>query len=274
VGTTNVVTVLIGTSGWQYRDWRYRYYPRGLPQNRWFEKVMHDFRTVELNVTFYRLPRAEVFAGWHARSPSDAVITVKASRYLTHVKRLRDPEPSVAMLLDRITPLREKLGPILVQLPPDLVVNVDGLDETLRCFPRGLRVAVEPRHPSWWTDDVRRCLERHNSALCWADRKGPITPLWRTADWGYLRFHEGATDPWPFYTDGELGAWVRTIAETFPEAADDVYVYFNNDPGCAAVDNAITFAEQLASAGLAVTRVPQERPDLRAEGPATARLTG
>ncbi|MBV9098495.1 MAG: DUF72 domain-containing protein, partial [Frankiaceae bacterium] len=108
----------------------------------------------------------------------------------------------------------------------------------------------------------------------WADRKGPITPLWRTADWGYLRFHEGATDPWPFYTDGELGAWVRTIAETFPEAADDVYVYFNNDPGCAAVDNAITFAEQLASAGLAVTRVPQERPDLRAEGPETARLTG
>src|SRR6185437_7209059 len=88
------VTVLVGTSGWQYRHWRYRYFKRGTPQNRWFEQVMRDFRTVELNVTFYRLPKAEVFAGWYDRSPADAVITVKASRYLTHVKRLKDPQPS------------------------------------------------------------------------------------------------------------------------------------------------------------------------------------
>jgi uncharacterized protein YecE (DUF72 family) len=185
------VTVLIGTSGWQYRHWRYSYFRKGTPQNRWFEQVMRDFQTVELNVTFYRLPRTEVFAGWYARSPADAVITVKASRYLTHVKRLRDPQPSVDMLLERIAPLREKLGPILIQLPPDLVVDVDALDATLGAFPRGHRLAVEPRHASWWTDDVRRCLERHGAALCWADRKGAITPLWRTTDWGYLRFHEG-----------------------------------------------------------------------------------
>src|SRR3954452_3574747 len=145
---------------------------------------MRDFRTVELNVTFYRLPRAEVFAGWHARSPQDAVITVKASRYLTHIKRLRDPSPSVAMLLERAAPLREKFGPVLVQLPPDLAVDVDALDATLRAFPRSMRVAVEPRHPSWWTDAVRRCLESHDAALCWAVRKGAITPLWRTATWG------------------------------------------------------------------------------------------
>jgi uncharacterized protein YecE (DUF72 family) len=268
------VTVLIGTSGWQYRDWRYRYYPRGLAQTRWFEKVMHDFRTVELNVTFYRLPRAEVFAGWYARSPNDAVITVKASRYLTHIKRLRDPAPSVAMLMDRVAPLRGKLGPVLVQLPPDLQVDVEALDETLRAFPPSVRIAVEPRHPSWWTDDVRRCLEAHNAALCWADRKGAITPLWRTADWGYLRFHEGATDPWPFYTDTELAAWARTLAEVFPDASDDVCVYFNNDPGCAAIDNAITFAAAASAVGLAVTRVPESRPDLCAQAPETAKLTG
>src|SRR3954453_697203 len=126
---------------------------------------MRDFRTVELNVTFYRLPRAEVFAGWYARSPADAVITVKASRYLTHIKRLHDPQPSVDMLLDRIRPLRDKLGPILVQLPPDLPVDVVAPDETLRAFPSGVRVAVEPRHASWWCDELRHCLEQHNAAL-------------------------------------------------------------------------------------------------------------
>jgi uncharacterized protein YecE (DUF72 family) len=257
------VSVLIGTSGWQYRHWRGSYFRRGTPQNRWFEQVMHDFRTVELNVTFYRLPRTEVFASWYQRSPADAVITVKASRYLTHIKRLRDPKPSVDMLLERIKPLRDKLGPILIQLPPDLPVNVEALDETLRAFPRELRIAVEPRHASWWTDDVRRCLTDRGAALCWADRAGPITPLWRTADWGYLRFHEGAQEPWPFYTDAELAGWVSRITEAFPDTAD-FFVYFNNDPGAAAIDNAITFGRLIGEAGRAVTRVPSERPDLAA----------
>jgi uncharacterized protein YecE (DUF72 family) len=256
------MTVLVGTSGWQYRDWRYRYYPRGVPQTRWFEQIMRDFRTVELNVTFYRLPRAEVFAGWYDRSPNDAVITVKASRYLTHIKRLRDPKPSVDMLMERAAPLRGKLGPVLVQLPPDLQIDIDNLDATLASFPAGVRVAVEPRHISWWTDELRACLERHDAALCWADRKGAITPLWRTASWGYLRFHEGAHDPWPFYTDAELDAWATTVTETFPDPGDDMFVYFNNDPGCAAIDNAITFARQLTALGTPVTRVPTVRPDL------------
>jgi uncharacterized protein YecE (DUF72 family) len=255
------VTVLVGTSGWQYKNWRHIYFRRGTPQNCWFEQVMRDFRTVELNVTFYRLPKAEVFAGWYARSPDDAVITVKASRYLTHVKRLRDPQSSVDMLLERIKPLREKLGPILLQLPPDMQVDVDALDNTLRCFPGNLRISVEPRHESWWTDDLRRCLEQHNAALCWADRKGPITPLWRTADWGYLRFHEGRHEPWPFYTADELETWVDTVTTTFPADDDDVFVYFNNDPGGAALVDAITFAGQIASRARAVTRVPATRPD-------------
>jgi uncharacterized protein YecE (DUF72 family) len=258
------VTVLVGTSGWQYRHWRYTYFRKGVPQNKWFEQVLRDFRTVELNVTFYRLPRTEVFAGWYARSPDDAVITVKASRYLTHVKRLKDPQPSVDMLMDRIRPLRHKLGSVLIQLPPDLKVDVAALDATLAAFPAGVRLAVEPRHATWWTEDVRRCLERHNAALCWADRKGAITPLWRTADWGYLRFHEGRRDPWPFYTDDELRWWVDQIVQTYPSDAEDVYVYFNNDPGTAAIDNAITFAADVARHGRDVTRVPSVRPDLDA----------
>src|SRR5919206_4004276 len=135
--------MLVGTSGWQYRHWRGTYFRKGVPQNRWFEQVMRDFRTVELNVTFYRLPRAEVFAGWYDRSPADAVITVKASRYLTHIKRLKDPQPSVDMLMERVAPLGRKLGPILVQLPPDLRADVEALDNTLAAFPAGVRLAVE-----------------------------------------------------------------------------------------------------------------------------------
>jgi uncharacterized protein YecE (DUF72 family) len=249
------VTVLVGTSGWQYKDWRYRYYAKGVNQSRWFEQIVRDFRTVELNVTFYRLPRTEVFAGWYERSPDDTIITVKASRYITHIKRLRDPGPSVSMLLDRIAPLKDKLGPVLLQLPPDLQVNVDGLAETLAAFPDAMRLAGAPRHESWWTDEVRRLLEQHNAALCWADRAGPITPLWRTADWGYLRFHEGKHEPWPFYTPDELRQWAETIASTFPDSAD-FFAYFNNDPSAAALDNAITFAECVRTQGRQVSRVP------------------
>ncbi len=113
------MTVLIGTSGWQYASWKEPYYA-GVPQRRWFEHLLTGFRTVELNVSFYRLPKRETFAGWRERSPADAVVTVKASRYLTHIKRLRDPGPSVALLMERAGALGAKLGPVLVQLPLDL----------------------------------------------------------------------------------------------------------------------------------------------------------
>ncbi len=252
--------VLIGTSGWQYAHWRDCYFS-GVAQKRWFEKVLHDFRTVELNVTFYRLPRRETFAGWHDRSPADAVITVKASRYLTHIKRLRDPYPSVQMLMDRIAPLAGKLGPLLVQLPPDLQAVPEALDETLAAFPSRVRVAVEPRHASWWTDEVREVLERRGASLAWADRKGAITPVWRTAGWGYLRFHEGRAPVWPFYERRDLAEWARRVAQTYDDG-EDVYAYFNNDPGCAALDDAITFAEELRKLGRRVTRVPATRPVL------------
>lgn len=248
--------IRVGTSGWQYADWREPYY-RGAPQRRWFEHLLADFRSVELNVTFYRLPKAEVFAGWRERSPADAILAVKASRYITHVKRLRDPAGSVQLLLERSEPLGDKLGPILVQLPPDLKVDCDGLEAVLGAFPRTMRIAVEPRHPSWWSDDVRRVLERHEAALVWADRKGPITPLWRTAPWCYVRFHEGRARPWPWYGRQALDTWAQRLAEL---GRDDAYVYFNNDPGCAAIDNAVTLGRSLRRYGADVTRVPNRRP--------------
>jgi uncharacterized protein YecE (DUF72 family) len=254
------VPVLIGTSGWQYADWREPFY-RGVPQRRWFEHVLENFQTVELNVTFYRLPKREVFVGWFDRSPDDAVITVKASRYLTHVKRLRDPGSSVQMLMERVEPLGRKLGPILVQLPPDMRADPAALADTLAAFPSNTRIAVEPRHASWWCDDVRRVLTDRDVALVWADRKGrPVSPLWRTAGWGYVRLHEGAARIWPFYGRRSLLTWGQRIVSTYDDT-EDVFAYFNNDPHCAAVDNAITFARELQRLGRTASRVPPERPD-------------
>ncbi|GAA4603760.1 DUF72 domain-containing protein [Actinoallomurus liliacearum] len=248
--------LLIGTSGWQYKHWRDVLYPTGMPQRVWLERYTECFDTVENNNAFYRLPSREVFAGWRERTPPGFVMAVKASRYLTHIKRLKDPEEPVDRLMNAAGGLGDKLGPVLVQLPPTLQVDVERLTRTLRRFPAGVRVAVEPRHPSWWTDEVRELLIRYGAALCWADRLGrPLTPLWRTAGWGYLRFHEGAATPWPEYGDQALRSWARRLAETWDDG-QDVYVYFNNDPGGAAVRDAGRFAEFARAAGRSVTRTP------------------
>ncbi|HEV2088865.1 MAG TPA: DUF72 domain-containing protein [Cryptosporangiaceae bacterium] len=236
------MTWWVGTSGWQYRDWRGRLYPANLSQGQWLEHYTQHFATVELNNSFYRLPERATFAGWRDRTPPGFVFTVKASRYLTHIKRLRDPAEPVTRLMDRAEGLGERLGPVLVQLPPTLRADPAALDECLRCFPTGVRIAVEPRHDSWWTDDVRAVLTEHRAALCWADRLGrPVTPLWRTADWGYLRLHEGRAAPRPRYGRRALASWVARLLDAYP-TDEDTYVYFNNDPGGAAVTDAYAFA--------------------------------
>ncbi|TDB70555.1 DUF72 domain-containing protein [Micromonospora sp. KC723] len=246
---------LVGTSGWQYRDWRERFYPATLPQRRWLEHFATRFATVEVNNAFYRLPERETFAAWRARTPADFCVAVKMSRYLTHVKRLREPTEPVARFLGRASALGDRLGPVLVQLPPNLPADPDALDATLRLFPADVRVAVEPRHPSWWTDEVRRVLERHRAALVWADRLGrPVTPLWRTTDFGYLRLHEGRARPWPRYGRTALGTWVRRLGAAFDDP-EPAYVYLNNDPGGAAVVDAVAFAALARRAGHPVSRV-------------------
>lgn len=246
------MTTLVGTSGWQYADWRGVLYPQGLPQRSWLEHYAGSFDTVENNNAFYRLPSRDVFEGWRAHTPEGFVMAVKASRFLTHVKRLKDPAEPVDRLVNAATGLGDKLGPILLQLPPTLKVDVARLTGCLSRFPAGVRVAVEPRHESWWTAEVRDVLARHGAALCWADRLGkPLTPLWRTADWAYVRFHEGAARPWPHYGDQALRAWLRRLGE-----GADAYVYFNNDPGGAAVRNAARFAALARATGRPVSHTP------------------
>jgi len=245
---------LIGTSGWQYKDWRGRFYPPGLPQGRWLEHYAERFATVEVNNAFYRLPERDTFAKWRARTPDDFCVVVKVSRYLTHIKRLRDPAEPVARFLDRATALGDRLGPVLLQLPPSLRADADALADTLKQFPADVRVAVEPRHPSWWTTQIRRVLEDHRAALCWADRHSrPVTPLWRTTDFGYLRLHEGRAKPWPRYGHAALRTWVDRLSSTYG-VAGPAYVFFNNDPGGAAIVDAVALAAAARRAGVPVSR--------------------
>jgi uncharacterized protein YecE (DUF72 family) len=232
---------LVGTSGWQYRDWRGVLYPPELPQRRWLEHYAARYPTVESNAAFYRLPSYETFASWRDRTPPGFVMAVKASRYLTHIRRLRDPADPVRRLMSQAAGLGDGLGPILLQLPPTLRADAGLLDACLACFPPGVRVAVEPRHDSWWTAEVRAVLERRTAALCWADRRSrPVTPLWRTADWGYVRLHHGRANPHPRYGRTALMSWVGRIGDTWPVEAD-VFAYFNNDPGGAAIHDADAF---------------------------------
>jgi uncharacterized protein YecE (DUF72 family) len=259
--------VFVGTSGWQYRDWRGLLYPPELPEHAWLEHYASQYATVENNSTFYRLPARDVFAGWQARTPGDFVMSVKASRYLTHVKRLRDPAEAVRRLMTAASGLGQRLGPVLLQLPPDLPADPGRLASCLAAFsgpagpggrsrPGRVRVAVEPRHPSWWNDEVRQVLAEHGAALCWADQGGrPVTPLWRTADWGYLRFHQGAAQPWPRYGARALRSWLERMRAAWPAEAP-VYAYFNNDSGGAAVADSAAFAAACRRAGLAVSRTP------------------
>jgi uncharacterized protein YecE (DUF72 family) len=254
------MAIRIGTSGFIYEHWRRRFYPpsaRG-SELEWYAEV---FDTVELNVTFYRMPPASTFRSWAARVPDGFLFAVKASRYLTHVKRLKDPGSSVDYLVDRARELGSRLGPILIQLPPDLELTLPALEETLDAFPAGLRLAVEPRHDSWFTDDVRRLLADRNVALCMADRRGPISPIWRTADWSYLRFHAGRAKPRSCYGPRELETWADRIEASWGRTGDG-YVYFNNDGNGCALRDASRFACNLTERHVQLTNRPDVSDDV------------
>jgi len=253
------MTFWIGTSGWQYRHWRGKLYPPGLSVDRWFDRYAEAFDTVELNVTFYRQPRPAVFESWARRAPEGFVFAVKASRFLTHIRRLREPRDSVDRLMEGASRLGPHLGPILVQLPPDMPVEPGRLAETLDAFPRDVRLAVEPRHPSWFDDEVQMILRDRQAALCWADRRGPRTPTdpsWATAPFGYVRFHTGQASPPGCYGEVALTRWLDRVRAAWPGPAADVFLYWNNDHrGCAPRD-AGRFTELAVRAGLSVTTAP------------------
>ncbi len=250
--------VLIGTSGWQYADWRGRFYPAGFAQANWLEYYASRFGTVEVNSAFYRLPAPETFERWKTSTPEDFKFGVKASRYLTHVRRLREPAPAVERLVSAAAHLGSKLGPILLQLPANFRCDLDALRATLEAFPRGVRVAFEPRHSSWYVEEVATLLAEYDAALCLTDTPRGRAPVWRTTGWGYVRFHAGRASPSPCYGRTALRSWAERLAELWTNG-DDCYAYFNNDQGGCAVRDAHRFALATSKVGLTPTRVPTAR---------------
>jgi uncharacterized protein YecE (DUF72 family) len=246
-----VKSVRIGCSGWNYQHWRDGvFYPPRLPPRRWLEYYAQHFDTVEVNSTFYRLPRETAVANWVGESPPGFLITVKMSRYATHIKRLRDLAPSIALFYERIRPLvaSPKLGPVLWQLPPDFRRDDARLTQALDQLPRG-RHCFEFRHESWFVDEVYELLRRHAVALVIGDTpQRPFQPHVFTADWTFVRFHHGTRGRESNYSQRELEEWAQRIAAWRREV--EVLAYFNNDRRGFAPRNALELRKLLELAGV------------------------
>ncbi len=240
----HVATIRIGCSGWQYPHWRGRFYPRGVPAHAWLEHYAAQFDTVELNGTFYRLPNVDTVRAWCERVPRTFVYAWKASRFLTHNKKLKEPRDPLARMMERTRPLKRKLGPILYQLPPGWSANVDRLREFVRALPRGHRHAVEIRHPSWYEPSVFETLDRAGVALCVHDMPGSESGRRTVGPFVYVRFH-GSQSHGGAYGGRRLAPWARWLADQ-AAAGRDAYVYFNNDVEAHAPRDAALLREAIA----------------------------
>lgn len=221
-----MVKAFVGTSGWQYASWKGRFYPTGLPQRRWLEHYATRFPVVEVNNTFYMLPKEATFDRWRQESPDVFVFVVKASRYITHIRRMRGAKDSVDLFWSRASRLGSKLGPVLLQFPPNLTADVGLLRDFLPLLPKEMRAAFEFRDGSWWRDDVFEALDEAGAAWVLADRPGAKVPLIVTGGWSYVRFHQGRRTH-PAYSSSKLSAWADRIAGL---DAKEVWAFFNNDP--------------------------------------------
>ena len=235
----------IGTSGWVYPHWRDVFYPPKLPQSKWLEFYTRHFHTVELNNSFYRLPSEKAFSNWRDTSPEGFIYAVKVSRFITHIKRLKEVEEPVETFLSRARHLKKKLGPLLYQLPPNMRRNDERLDAFLSLLPRGLRHVVEFRHESWLDEEVFDILRKYNIGFCVFDMPGLACPLVSTADFAYIRFHGASGLYFSCYSDEELEDWAQKIS-ALGKDLDTVYIYFNNDAQGFATRNAQTLTEKLA----------------------------
>ena len=238
----------IGCSGWQYDDWRGRLYPEHEPKRRWLELYAERFDTVEVNATFYRLARRDAVASWVAQTPPGFLFAVKASRYLTHVRRLRGIEEGIARFYEPLEPLRQagRLGPVLWQLPENFHRDDERLEELLELLPDG-RHAIEFRHSSWFDPDVLRALREHGVALVVGDHpQRRFQTLEAAAPWRFVRFHFGARGRRGNYAPTELAQWAERISRWLADG--DVFAYFNNDWEGFAPVNAASLRERLGSA--------------------------
>lgn len=238
--------VRIGCSGWNYDDWKGRLYPDGEPRRRWLELYAARFDTVEVNTTFYRLPSRDAVAGWVQQTPPQFEFAVKASRYLTHIKRLRELGDGIRRFYERIEPLSQagRLGPVLWQLPENFHRDDERLAAWLQALPDG-RHTIEFRHQSWFVPEVMSALRAGRVALTIADHpKRPFQSHEATADWRFVRFHYGSRGRDGNYSPAEIDTWARRIAAW--RRTHEVHAYFNNDWHGYAPANALALRARLS----------------------------
>jgi uncharacterized protein YecE (DUF72 family) len=234
----------VGTSGWSYDHWRMLFYPEKLPAKKRLDHYSRSFDTVEVNASFYHLPAETTFRKWKETVPDEFTFAVKASRYITHLKRLVEPEESLKLFLSRARLLGRKLGPVLFQLPPNWKVNPERLEGLLRLLPRTRRFAFEFRDPSWFTDEVEALLRERAAAFCIFHMAGLDCPFWVTAPFVYVRFHGSAVKYRGSYSPRELGRWAERVRGWLEEGLD-VYAYFNNDAYGHAVTNSLDLMKRV-----------------------------
>jgi uncharacterized protein YecE (DUF72 family) len=238
--------IRIGTSGFHYKHWIGPFYPPKTPASKMLDFYLQHFDTVELNNSFYRLPTAEAFDAWRDATPADFVFAVKASRFITHNKKLKDPEHALDNLLPRAAHLGPKLGPILFQLPPHWRVNAERLESLLEILPRDLRYTFEFRELSWITPAIISILKKFNATFCIYELAGYHSPLHITADFAYVRLHGPESGKYQgSYRSEKLQSWARQI-ETWAKSLKAIYIYFDNDEHGFAAANALTLKSMLS----------------------------
>jgi uncharacterized protein YecE (DUF72 family) len=233
-----------GTSGWNYDHWLGTFYPKGTRQRDLLAVYAERFDSVEINRTFYKLPAAKTMAGWREQSPQGFLFAAKASRFLTHMKKLKDPEEPVARLLGCVEALEGKLGPILFQLPPRWRVNPDRLARLLEVLPDRHRYAFEFRDPTWHNDQILLLLSNRGAAFCIFDLAGKRSPVEVTAGFVYIRLHGPGAAYQGSYDGRAISGWARRI-RGWSEAGKDVYCYFDNDEKAYAPHDALRLKEMV-----------------------------
>lgn len=241
--------IWIGTSGWVYKHWAENFYPDELKKADEFTFYATQFPTVEVNATFYRLPSTAMVKGWHKKAPGKFLFAVKGSRYLTHMKKLKGVGPGLKKYLQRIIPLKEHLGPILWQLPPNLHKDVPRLENFLKKLPKRLRHAVEFRDLSWIDEQTFSVLRKYNADHVWLSSKAMPGNFTVTADFIYLRFHGLQNGAAHDYTKAELNPWAEQLVKN-ARGGKSAFVYFNNDWNTRAPLNAKTLMEMVGDFAL------------------------
>jgi uncharacterized protein YecE (DUF72 family) len=235
----------VGCSGWVYRHWKGGFYPESLPQKRWFEHYSAEFDTVEINASFYRVPRPETFDGWQAKAPADFRYAVKVNRFITHMKKLLDCPDAVAEFIGLARRLGPALGPLLYQLPPNLKRNDERLDAFLATLPRDLEHVVEFRSSEWYELEVLELLDRHDVGFVTHDLIGLTSPRWASGRTAYVRFHGTNGKYHGRYSEEQMADWANWLREQ-RAAGRSAWAYFNNDIGGDAIEDARALRDKLA----------------------------